>query len=171
MKKLVTSSLLFLLLIAFTKTLKAQTEDNRNKLQMTINYGGKIIISDLSSVSTALSRYSDYADLKTTKDSVKANIKGTADKQRGVIYLSLGVKKVNPDLLMLFSKRQTRFDGFISITDTFGKNQPIIIKFSQAALESYSDSFSSASYNESYSTSTVSFSCTTLTINGVVLEQ
>ena len=171
MKKLTALTLSFLLLIFFTKTLKAQTEDNRNKLQMTINYGGKIIISDLSSVSTALSRYSDYADLKTAKDSVKANIKNTADKQRGVIYLSLGVKKVNPDLLTLFSKRQTRFDGIISITDTFGKNPPTIIKFSQAALESYSDSFSSASYNDSYSTSTVSFSCTTLTINGVVLEQ
>ncbi len=171
MRKLTALSLSFLLLISFTETIKAQTEDNRNKLQMTISYGGKTIISDLSTVSTALSRYSNYTDVKTAKDTAKANVKSAADKQHGVIYLSLGVKKVNPDLLTLFAKGQTRFDGLITVTDTFGKNPPIIIKFSQAALESYSDSFSTASYNESYSTSTVSFSCTTLTINGVILEQ
>ena len=169
MKKLLILSLV-LLLGSLTNTLLAQSENNRNNLKMTINYGGKTIVSELSSLSTTISRYSDYNDLRAKEDTAKSKIKIPADK-RGSFYLVLSVKKMDTDLLKLFAKRETRFDGTINITDTYGKNPPTVVKFSKAAFESYSDQFSSAAYNDSYSSAVVTLSCVVLTLNGVEMEQ
>ena len=169
MKKHSPVLILFFLLCLSINTLWAQSDDNRNKLDMTISFGGKNIVSELSSVSTSLTRYADDSAPATVKDTLRGKDKMN-DDQRSSFYLSFVVKKITPELLNLFAKRQTRFDGVINITDTYGKNPAKIIKFKDAALESYSDQFTGASYNDSYSGSNVVFRCKQLSINGVDIE-
>ena len=157
----------FLVLLLSTLTVAAQT-DERNKIQMVVSYEGKTITADLTNVGMGITRYKDYAEpaaAATTTAAVK-------DKSvlQGAYYLTIGVKKVSNDLLKLFSKKQTVFSGTITITDSYGKNPPREIKFTNASLESYSDQFSTQSYDDAYSSAAISLSAKGLTINGVVLE-
>ena len=170
MKKLLALFTAWLFLNAPGNSLHAQSEESRNKIQMTSSYAGKTIVTDLNSVSPSFSRYTDYVDVNPATDSAKLKGAYSTDK-KSTIFLTLGVRKVDSNLLQLFSKRQTRFDGTITITDTYGKNPPIIFKFTKAALESYSDQFTTASYNDSYSAASVVISCTGLSINGINIEQ
>ena len=166
------TTILFVLLIVFcfpATNLRAQSDENRNTLTMNINYGGKTIVTPLSSLNTTLSRYSDDNYLTVTKDTASGK-KEKGEEKHSTVYLSMVVKKINPDLLAVFAKRQTRFDGTITIKDTYGKNPDTVIKFSGGALESYSDQFSGISYSDSYSGANVSLSCKLITINGVELE-
>jgi len=164
MKKLFKfSSLLLLLFISLS--LKAQSED-RNNIQMVVKYEGKTITTELTNVGIGITRYKDYSD--TTTDAAAV----TKEKSiaPGGYYLTMSVKKVNNDLLKLFSKKQAVFSGSITITDSYGKNPTREIKFSNASLESYSDQFSTQSYDDSYSTAAVSLSAKGLTINGIAME-
>ena len=169
MRSHVAALLLMVLALVSVSNVRAQDE-TRNKLEMSITYGGKTITTTLLSVSTSISRYSsdDYAP--EVKDSVTGKNKAT-DEKRSSVYLSMVVKKVSADLLKLFSKRDTRFDGTITITDSYGKNPQKTIAFKNGLLETYSDQFSGADYNDSYSGSNVSISCKSLTLNGVEIEQ
>lgn len=169
MKNLKKLSLL-LLLTFFTTTLVNAQGEERNKIVMSIVSQGKTVTAELSTVSFGISRYSDYsapaqdvATATTTKDK-------TAIPERGSYYLATTVKKVDAELLKVFAKKNNRFNGTITVTDTYGKNPPREIKFTNAALDSYSDQFTSASYDDSYSVASVVFSTTGLTVNGVVLE-
>lgn len=166
MKKLLAIVAFSLLLISLASKAQAQSDENRNKLEMNITFGGKNIVTGLSSVSTSISRYADDAEAGTPKDTVKK----AADHDNG-FYLSIVVNKVDTNLLQLFAKKSTKFDGSITITDTYGKNTPVVIKFSGASLQSYTDQFSGVSYSDSYSGANVTFICHTLTMNGVEIEQ
>ena len=170
MKKLFKLSIL-LFLICQSATLKAQSEE-RNKIVMTINYGGKNITADLSNVSFGVSRYADYATPAPipTDDKNAAGKDKTTINERGAYSLSLIIKKVDTEMLKLFSKKDTRFNGTIVITDTYGKNPPREIKFTKGALESYQDQFTSAYYDDGYSAASAMINCSGLTINGVVFE-
>ncbi|RZJ74646.1 MAG: hypothetical protein EOO45_07965 [Flavobacterium sp.] len=153
--------------IVFASTsVKGQT-DERNKIQMTIMHEGKTITTELSGVGFSISR---YKDLEPAPDA--ATTAGTKEKTviTGNYYLTLNIKKVNNDFLKLMSKKSTVFNGTITVTDTYGKNAPKEIKFSNASLESYSDQFSTMSYEDAYSSSGVSLSAKSITINGVVME-
>lgn len=52
-------ALFALLLFAGVKTSSAQQEESRMKILMTINYSGKKVVAELTSLSTSISRYSD----------------------------------------------------------------------------------------------------------------
>lgn len=169
MKSGITVSL-FLLLSLFCFHPSQAQDETRNKLEMSISYGGKTIPASLISVSTSLTRYSDDYYPPVVKDSAGSKGK-SADEKHGTFYLTLVIKKVNPDLLRVFAKRNNRFDGTITISDTYGKNPEKNISFKGGAMESYSDQFSGADYNDSYYGTSVSISCKSLTINGVEIEQ
>ncbi|WP_462267383.1 type VI secretion system tube protein TssD [Mucilaginibacter sp.] len=169
MKKLLTISLIALLSALFVKPVVAQTEDSRTKLQLTIVFQGKSIVTDLNSVSTSLSR--SYEDLKTVssiKDSVKNSL---SSYYPGALYITVDAKKVSDDLLRVFAKKQTRFDGMITVVDSFGKNPPRTIKFKQASLYTYSDNLSGTTYSDAYGSVALSFSCKDVSINGIPIEQ
>ena len=155
------------LLLSCTLLVQAQSEENRNKLEMTVSYGGKSVVVDLISVGTSISRYTDYYDA-LAKDSAGKH-SGPTDKKNS-FFLSLVVRKMKPELLSLFAKRTTRFAGTITVTDTYGKTPPTNIKFTEASLETYSDQFSGSSYSDSYSGANVTITCKTMNINGIEIE-
>ena len=144
--------LLFSLRSAF-----AQSEDNRTKMQMTVTFGGKSVVTDLNGLSTSLSRnYEENPVIKTATDSVKTKLPGYYP---GAFYLTMDAKKISDDLLRVFAKKQNRFDGIITIVDTYGKNPTRTIKFKQASLYSYSDQLSAGTYSETYGTAAISINC------------
>jgi hypothetical protein len=168
MKKLFKLSIL-LFVALFSASVYAQAEE-RNKIVLTINSGGKNITAELSTVSFGLSRYADYTAPVTPENKTATAKDKTVTEERGAYSLVLMIKKVDTEMLKLFSKKATRFNGTIVVTDTYGKNPPREIKFTKAALESYQDQFTSAYYDDSYSSSSVMINCAGLTINGVVFE-
>lgn len=170
MKQLIALTLLFAL--CFNQNTKAQTDERRNKIQMVITFGGKTITSDLNSVSTSISRYTDdlIPQTKTTeKDSVK-NVINATPSQSDVFYLSMEVKRLDPEMLKVIAKKQNRFDGTITITDTYGKNPTKTLKFTSASLYSYSDQFSAVPYGDAFGSCALSINCKGFVIDGVKIE-
>ncbi|MBC6113178.1 hypothetical protein H7U22_22425 [Pedobacter sp. CCM 8938] len=143
---------------------------------LSVSHNGKSITVPLNSVSTSVSRY--YDDVvsvpasKSNKDSiaVKPALVGSAYKA-GVIYLNLDVKNLPDEMLKLMAGRKSIFDGTITITDSYGKLPTRTIKFFKASLYSFSDQYSSAYYADSIGNVAVSLSCSSLSINGVLIEQ
>jgi len=175
MKKNLNIALLVLLVAFLTSNASAQSAEQRNKMQMTVTYGGKTITTELNSMSTSLSRYepevvSAASVVAAAADTSKVKIKAPVSNIP-TFYLTLELKQISPELLNLMSKRTTRFDGTVTIVDTYGKYPNKVIKFKQAALYTYSDQFSAAPYNDGYSSAVISVSCKELSIDGVVLEQ
>ena len=150
----------------------AQSEELRNKIQLIITHEGKSITADLNSLSTTISRTSeeDIAEVKTAADTSKTKLPspGTTGS---AFYLSFDIKQMSNDLLKVFARKKTRFDGTITITDSYGKNAPRSIKFKQASLYNYSDQFSSASYGDTYGSSVIAIMCKEVAINGITIEQ
>ncbi|RYE19615.1 MAG: hypothetical protein EOP42_28760 [Sphingobacteriaceae bacterium] len=172
MKKQFTFALALFFSVLATGKIYAQADEQRNKIQLLVNYGGKAIKTDLNSLSTSISRYTDEETIasKLTADTSKNKPK-IAVGLNSTFYLTLDAKKIDTELMKVFAKRQTRFDGSITITDTYGKNPPTVIKFKQAALYSYSDTFSAASYGEAYGNAAISITCKELAINDILIEQ
>jgi hypothetical protein len=77
---------------------------------------------------------------------------------------------MNPDLLNIISKRQNRFDGTITITDSYGKNPTKTIKFKGATLYTYSEQLSEIPYSGAYGSCALSITCKELIIDGVNIE-
>jgi len=171
MKQLFAFTLLFALY--FNQNANAQTDERRNKIEMTITFGGKTIKSELNSVGTSISRFTDdqTPQIKTSsKDSIKNAVNTTPISQADVFYLSMEVKKMDPELLKVLAKKQNRFDGIITITDTYGKNPTKTIKFIGASLYSYSDQFSVAPYGDAYGSCSLSINCKGFVIDGITIE-
>jgi len=160
---------IILLLLCLSTSLAAQIEV-RNKIVMTINVNGKNITSDISTVSFGVSRYADYSIPPASNDKDVKDKAIAAVNERGAYSLSIMVRKVDDDMLKLFSKKETRFDGTITITDTYGKNPAREIKFKKAALESYQDQFTATYYDDGYASASVMLNCAGLSINGVAFE-
>jgi hypothetical protein len=157
----------------FIQKAKAQSEERRNTIQMTITFGGKTIITDLNTVSTSISRYNDeeLPDVKSAaQDTGKPNIAPTG--QSSSFSLGMEVRRINSELLKVLAKRQNHFDGTITITDTYGKNPTKIIKFRSAGLSNYSDQYSAVTYTaDAYANCSLSINCKELSIDGVSIEQ
>jgi len=169
MKALPSLAVTILLSITVWQSAYAQSDENRTKMQLTVVYNGKSIVTDLNSVNTSLSRsYDDVAPAAGVKDTAKTKI---ASLYPGAFYVTVDAKKVSDEMLMAFAKKQSHFDGTITIVDTYGKNPTRTIKFKQACIYSYSNQFSTASYGESYGASAISFSCKEVSINGINIEQ
>jgi hypothetical protein len=160
------SSLLLLLIVTNTN---AQTEESRTKIQMTVVFGGKNIVTELNGVSTSLSRsYEETPVVAAVKDSLKNTTVGYTP---GTFYLTIDAKKISDDLLRVLARKQNRFDGTITIVDTYGKNPTRTIKFKQASLYSYSDQLSAVAYSDSFGAAAISISCREVSINGILIEQ
>jgi len=157
-----------LFLLLFATGVSAQSDENRTKLQMTVSFNGKSIVTDLNGVSTSLSRVYDETALKAAKDSLKNQLPAAYLKS---FYFTIDAKKISDDLLRVFAGRKNKFDGTITIVDTFGKTPTRTIKFKEASLYSYSDQISASSYNETYGSASISISCQEVSINGIVIEQ
>jgi len=169
MKKSIALALALFLTFSLVNKTYAQSDENRTKLQLTINYGGKTIVTDLNSVSTSLTRgYDDAPVTAAAADTAKNKV---AAVYPGGCYLTIDAKKISDDLLKVFAKKQTRFDGTITILDTYGKNPTRTIKFTKASLYNFGDQFSTNSYNEAYGSTSISIMCKEVSINGVVIEQ
>jgi hypothetical protein len=168
MKKLLAITTVLLMSLSLAQTTLAQSDENRNKIQMTVSYGGKDIVTDLNSVSTSLSRYDEAPGSSAVKDSIKAKAPGYYS---AAFYLTIDAKKVSDELLKVFSKKLSKFDGTITLVDTYGKNPTRTIKFKKGSLYSYSEQMSSASYSDAYGSTAISISCEEVSINGVPIEQ
>ena len=172
MKNLFLFTLGLISLTLLTSQTFAQSEESRNKIQMIITHEGKSITADLNSLSTSISRTSeeDMAEVKTAADSTKTKLPSLA-LTGSAIYLSFDIKQMSNDLLKVFAKKKTRFDGTITITDSYGKNAPKSVRFKQASLYNYSDQFSAASYGDTFGSSVISIMCKEVAINGITIEQ
>jgi hypothetical protein len=168
MKKFFNLSLIFLVVSCFSFSAKAQSEE-RNKIMMTINSGGKNITTELSAASFGITRYDTYST-PVTDTTTGTNKTKPAVPERGNYYLAVSAMKVDAELLKVFSKKENRFSGTITITDTYGKNPPREIRFAKASLDSYSDQYTSASYDDAYGYASIVLGCSTLSINGVEME-
>lgn len=102
---------------------------------------------------------------------VKDTAKRKLPNYPGAFYLTMDAKKISDDLLKVFAKKQTRFDGTITIVDSYGKNPTRTIKFKQASLYSYSDQMSAPSYADGYGSYAISLYCQEISINGIIIEQ
>lgn len=172
MKKLFAFAVTLIVSAWTTTKIYAQSEEHRNKIQLVVNSGGKAITTELNSLSTSISRYNEdeTSAIKLASDTSKTKAK-LPSSSSPAFYLTLDTKQLDMELLKLFAKKQTRFDGTITITDTYGKNAPKVIKFKQASLYSYSDQFTSASYSDSYGSAVISITCKEIAFNGVNIEQ
>ena len=169
MKNKLTFAFFFALLLLVCSATYAQSEDSRTQLKLSISYGGKTIVTDLNSVSTSFSRvYDEVKPNNTATDSVKNKMPNLYSSG---FYMTIDVKKISDELLKVFAKKQAKFDGTITIVDTFGKNPSKTIKFKQASVYSYSDQFSSASYGDAYGATALSILCGEVSINGILIEQ
>jgi len=174
MKKLFTTALLLALtILSFNGYAQ---EDSRIKIVLSVSANGKVINTPLNGVSTSVARYYDEAISapvgSKAKDTAaaKLNVPATGAKA-GNFYLNLDAKSVSDDLLKLVTGKNTSFDGTITITDSFGKLPSRMIKFFKANLYSYSDQYSSTYYNDTVGSVAISISCSSLSINGILIEQ
>ncbi|MEJ7560772.1 MAG: type VI secretion system tube protein TssD [Pedobacter sp.] len=174
MKNLFTTAILLaLMILSFNGYAQ---EDSRIKIVLSVNANGKAINTPLNGVSTSVARYYDEAISAPVgakaKDTVaaKLNVPATGVKA-GIFYLNLDAKSVPDDLLKLIAGKNSTFDGTVTITDSFGKLPSRTIKFFKANLYSYSDQYSSTYYNDSVGSVAISISCSSLSINGILIEQ
>ncbi|AMR33994.1 hypothetical protein A0256_22365 [Mucilaginibacter sp. PAMC 26640] len=168
MKNIFVFALFTLSLFSATSTY-AQTDENRIKIQLTVPFKGKNIITDLNGITTSLSRtYEDTPAIKSDRDSTLSKIAGY---NPAPLYLTMDAKKINEELLSVFAKKQNKFDGTITIVDTYGKNPTRIIKFKQASLYSYTDNVAAGGYGETYGSAAISISCQEVSVNGIIIEQ
>ncbi|MFC4209736.1 hypothetical protein ACFOWA_01000 [Pedobacter lithocola] len=175
MKNLICTLSSFMIVFLFTQKSFAQ-EESRIKINLAVTANGKPINVPLNSVSTSVSRY--YDDVITSpvgtkgKDSTSTKTElPSSGYKAGIFYLNLDVKNLPDEVLKLIAAKKSSFDGTITITDTFGKLPSKTIKFFKASLYSFSDQYSSSYYGESIGTISISLSCTSLSINGILIEQ
>ncbi len=169
MNRLGTLVTVFLLVFHLGNPAHAQMEESRTKIQMTITAGGKSVVTELNSFSTSLSRSNpEPASAATAKDSTGS--KERFESNQDFVSLSMEVKRITDDLMKVFGKKESRFDGTITITDTYGKLPTRTFKFKQAQLSAYSEQVSAVSYGDSYSTAYLSINCPEISINGIEMN-
>lgn len=157
MKKRIILPALIVLLSLFANIATAQSDESRNQIQVTINFEGKVINTELKTFSVSVSRDNDPDPKKQKKEETR-------------FYLYLELKKNDIEFLRIFSKKQTKVDGTVVLADNYGKNLPRIIGFSKASLITYNDQLNSSSYSESSGLMTVALICSELIVDGVQVE-
>ena len=163
------------MMIGQAKITLAQQGESRLKIQLSIDRGGKKIVTELTSVSTSIARYGEEATKAiplNPKDtlSARANLSSPVYNS-GQLYFSMDSQKFGDELLQVFAKKTGTFDGVITVVDAYNKLPTRTIAFRQASLTSYSDQVSAGIYGDSYGAASVSISCKTLSINNILIEQ
>lgn len=156
---------LLALLVTFSKTTVAQMNEQRVKIEMSLDYGGKKIITALNSVSTSLARTETQVPAKADTTSKIKGLYGTG------IYMNIDVAIVSDDLLRLLAKKDAKVNGTITITDTYGKLPSKTIVIKNAILYSLSDQYSTSVYGDAYGSAMISLTCDQVSVNGITLEQ
>ena len=136
----------------------AKTEPNRFKIDLAIEYSGKKLVTTLGSVNLSLNRYDEK---------VAVNSASYASS----FYLNMDTKSVSDDMLRVISKRSSRFNGIITIKDTYSKLPDRTIKFAQASVTNFSDQYTAASYGDYLSNFVFNITCKEISINGIPIEQ
>ena len=156
MKKL-TVLLMFIQLLCSMVQVCAQSDNNKNKILMTVNSEGKVTSVELSSICMSISRYENRA--------FKEKI-GT----KFCLKLKLG-KKGDDNILKVFSKKQIKVDGSIVLAPVKANKPPKIITFTKASLETYKKLFKEVS-DDDLDSEPVSLSliCTSLAVDGIAIE-
>lgn len=168
MKILSTTFATIFLIVLFARHAGAQSESPRTRIELSITADGKTIVAELNGISTSINRSLDEAlSLTIAKDSAK---KETPAYRSGSGYISLDVKRMPDELLRFLSKKQGRFDGTITIVDTYGKLPTRTIRFKRANMVGFAEQFSSAAYSEGYGSSSMSIGFQELSINGITIE-
>ena len=166
---------LILFVLTFISLGSSAQDDSRIKIVLNVNTKGKVINAPLNGVSTSVSRYYDEAiAIPATKAKDTTALKAVmppAGNRAGVFYLNLDAKSFPDELLKLVAAKNSNFDGTITITDSYGKIPSRTIKFFKAYLYSFSDQYSSTYYNDSIGNAAISLSCSSLSINGILIEQ
>ncbi|MFD2599297.1 type VI secretion system tube protein TssD [Sphingobacterium corticis] len=165
MKTIVTLFSAIMCFALCTSSSFAQQNENRTKIQMTISFEGKEIVADLTSLSTSFSR-----NLEPTKPTGADSVALATPAYDGAsLYISINALKVTDDLLRVLAKKSNRFDGTITVIDSFGRNATQTITFKKAAVYSFSQQASN--YGEGYGDSGIALSCDEVAINGISIEK
>lgn len=167
-----------MLLMAGQTFAQADTqEEKKNKVVMSITDGGKVVNTEVTSVSISVSRYEDsdeeeqVPEIKPAagKDTSKVKLpKSQYRRGNGLYYFSVDARSLSPELLRVLAKPKAKFNGSVTITDPDTRKVLKTLKFTQAALNSYSDQFSgitNSSYG--YGSSVLAIVCKGLSIDGV----
>ncbi|MFV0607316.1 MAG: hypothetical protein ACK5NK_15915 [Niabella sp.] len=148
MKKLLTPFAILLSVILLYNIAEAQN-DKRYNIEMSFNYNGKTIKSELSSASYSLS---------------KDQYQNSSEKKS--IYVSVIPIKLEKDLLLAYKDTNAKFDITITVTDAFGKTPKRETLLKKAIISNLSES--SSPYNYEYSSSvSVSLLAESIVIEGV----
>lgn len=142
---------------------------------MEISFNGKKVSTELSGLSTSISRYAEET-IKTVpgnpNDSVKVkSTLPTSPYSGGSVYISIDAKNISNELLQILAKKSNAFDGIVTIVDSYNKLPTKTVSFTKATLYSYSDQVSAGYYGDSYGAVSISLNCKTFSINGILIEQ
>lgn len=149
----------------------AQSEPNRFKIDLTIDYSGKKIVTTLGSVNVSLNRYDEHKPESVTTSDTTKKVTANLPSYASSFYLNMDTKFVSDDMLRVISKKSTRFNGIITIKDTYGKLPGRTIQFAQASISNFSDQYSAESYGDNLGNFVFSITCKEVSINGIPIEQ
>lgn len=154
----------------------AQSEERRNKVEMVVLQGAKAIKTELNSVSTSLTRYTDGAEqhdikLAAGKDTSKTKIPiSPIGRSGGDFYLTIEAKSISTDMMKILARSNARFEGTITVSEQLSQKPIKVIKFKQASVYSYSDQYTAVTYADAYGSAVLSLNCRELMIDGINIE-
>lgn len=149
----------------------AQSEPNRFKIDLAIEYSGKKLVTTLNSLSLSLNRYDEPKPASGAASDSSQKAVATSASSVSSFYMYMDSKMVSDDMLGVISKKSTRFSGIITIKDTYGKLPDRTIKFAQASVSSFSDQYTAASYGDYMGNFVFTIICKEISINGIPIEQ
>ncbi|PAW94731.1 hypothetical protein CKK33_14995 [Mucilaginibacter sp. MD40] len=150
---------------------RAQTEEKRNKVILTVVDAGKTIVTELNSVNLAFNRYeNELEEPAASNDSSGVKAADKTARPGGVCYLTLEAKALSAEMLRVVAKAKTKFEGTITVTDPSTQKTLKTLRFKKGMLSSYSDQFSAVNYGDTYASSILSISCRDLNIDGIKLQ-
>lgn len=149
----------------------AQTEPNRFKIDLEIEYSGKKLVTALGSANLSLSRYEEPKPESETASDTSKQVAANSGSYASSFYLNMDTKSVSDDMLRVISKKSFRFSGIITIKDTYGKLGDRTIKFAQASVTNFSDQYAAVSYGDYLSNFVFTITCKEISINGIPIEQ
>ena len=162
-------SLLAFFFVAFTQNTYAQVDEQRFKIELSIQAGNKTAKTLLNSSSISFSRQEAYTGVDSTKSQAASVGTNTVPQIPREIYLSADAPSVSKEAMEIFGQHKGKLKGTIIVTDAYNQSQVKTIQFSDALLSGYSDQVSSYGYNGKPGSVAFSFICKELVVDGVKL--
>ncbi|WP_037500434.1 hypothetical protein, partial [Sphingobacterium deserti] len=152
-------SLLVLFFFAFVQKTYAQVDEQRFKIELSIQAGNKTAKTLLNSSSISFSRQEAYAGVDSAKTQAASAGTNTIPQIPREIYLSADAASVSKEAMELLAQHKGTLKGSIIVTDAYNQSQVKTIQFSEALLSGYSDQVSSYGYNGKPGSVAFSFVC------------